>query len=212
MKKIRERTYNSKMFSFIFGLIIGFFMFLCIFSIINGDKEISDVQAIISFILALISIIVYEVLREYYYLKRLELTISSIYSNINIYKERESKLLLKIKNSHSKFSHHEGYTQNTVASYGSENNLNETYNKDQIPISDLEDIVEILPDLNSNPHISNIVNKIEELQNAILDSKLLYNEYVTYYNSAIISFPSMLFVGLWKLKTLQFYGDNEINE
>ncbi|WML34341.1 LemA family protein [Clostridium sp. OS1-26] len=209
MKKIRERTYNGKIFSFIFGLIIGFFMVLCIFAIINSDKEISDVQGIISFILALISIIVYEILREYYYLKRLELTISSIYSNINIYKERESKLLLKVKNSHPNFSHHESDIQNTVASYGSQNDLNEIYNKNQISLNDLEDIIEILPNLNSNPHISNILNKIEELQNAILGSKLLYNEYVTYYNSAIISFPSMLFVGLWKLKTLQFYGDNE---
>ena len=212
MKKIRERTYNSKMFLFIFESILGFFVFLFIFAIINDDKEISEAQGIISFILAFISVIVYEILIEYYYLKKLELTISLIYSNINIYKERESKLLLKVKKLYSEFSHHESDIQKAVTSYRSQNNLNEIYNKDQIPLSDLEDIVETFPNLNLDSHISNILNQIEELQNAILDSKLLYNEYVTYYNSAIISFPSVLFIRLWKLKALQFYGNDEINE
>ncbi|WP_089964748.1 LemA family protein [Lihuaxuella thermophila] len=58
---------------------------------------------------------------------------------------------------------------------------------------ELESNVENHPNLKSDKHISTLLNQIEESQNTILDSNLLYNQYVTYYNSVIYSFPANIF-------------------
>ena len=209
MKKIRERTHVKKIMAFLIGLIILWFFYLVVFAIIDGAGPISDMQGGIAGILSLITMIIYEILAEYNYLKRLELITASLYSNISNYKERESKLLSKAEQFILEFLQHESDMHKSVASIRSGNGVKTICDEETISFKDLKLTVENYPDLKSDKHISKILNQLEDSENAILNSKLLYNEYVTYYNTAIVSFPVSLLSGLWKLKMLQFYVDKD---
>lgn len=214
MKKIRERTYAKKLVSFIIGLVLGwfFYLFVLVIVVLGEAQELSDTEGRIAALLSLATMIIYSIIAEYNYLKRLELTTSSLYNNISIYKQRERKLLSKAEKFILEFLSHESDIQKSVASLRSGNAGKSTDNQESISLGDLKITVENYPDLKSDKHISKILEQLEESQNTILNSKLLYNEYVTYYNSASISFPAVLLSGLWKLKPLQFYVDNDIDE
>lgn len=211
MKKIKEKTYIKRLVSFIIGFIIAWF-FYGLFLAPGGEEEMTDAQMTIAAVLSLLTMIIYELIVEFNYLKRLELTTDSLLSNISVYKERERKLLSKAEEIITRFLLHESDIQKSVASLRSGNKAEPINNTEAKSLSELKVTVENYPDLKSDKHISKILNQLEESENTILNSKLLYNEYVTYYNSGIVSFPATLLSGLWKLKPLQFYIDNEIDE
>jgi LemA protein len=206
MKVIKERTYTKKLLSFIIGSVMGWFFYLLIVSMFISSEEIPDKYAILAFFLSVLTMVIYSIVSEYNYLKRLEFTASSLLSNITIYKKREKKLVSKAEEVIAKFLKHESDVQKAVAATrsGTEKAADELEN---LSLTNLKVTVENYPDLKSDKHISTILDQIEESQNAIAQSKLLYNQYVTYYNTAIYSFPANIFSGIWKLKPLAFYED-----
>ncbi|WP_053954997.1 LemA family protein [Inediibacterium massiliense] len=211
-KKIKERTYTKKLWSFIGGLILGWFFYFFILGMVTEGDEIPDIYVMISLILSLITMIIYTVGSEFNYLKKLELTTTALYSNISIYKKRESQLIAKAEEIISKFLSHESDIQKSVA-FSREGDRKTSGNIEGIgALTDLKVTVEKYPDLKSDKHISHILVQLEESQNTILNSKLSYNEYVTYYNTAMVSFPAIMFSGIWKIKPLQFYVDEDFNE
>lgn len=211
MKKIKERTYTKKFIEFIGGIGIGYFFYLMIFAIFftAESEELTDSQLRIAVILSFLTMILYQIICEFNYLKRLELTTKTLHSNISIYKKREIKLIEKAEKVIVEFQNHESNLHKSVASLRS----GKTNFKQQKIFNSTKDFivsVENYPELKSNKHITRILSQIEESQNSIASSKLLYNDYVTYYNSAIVSFPAMLFSGLWKLQPLNLYIDDDI--
>ncbi|ENK0839693.1 LemA family protein [Clostridium botulinum] len=142
----------------------------------------------------------------------MELTTASLYSNISIYKGREKKLLSKAEEIISSFLQHESDIQKSVVASRGENSVKLINNKENISLTNLKVTVENYPNLKSDKHICKILNQLEDSQDTILNSKLLYNEYVTYYNSAIANFPAVSLSSLWKLKPLEFYVDDEFDE
>ncbi len=212
MKKIKERTYIKRLISFIVGFFVGWLLYLFIFAGMSGEEEISNIQGLITGLLSLATMITYQITAEYNYLKRLELTTASLYSNISVFKDRESKLLSKAEKFVLKFLNHESDVQKSVASLRGGSSANSVNEEALSSLAGLKVTVENYPELKSDKHVSKILDQLEESQNTILNSKLLFNEYVTYYNSAIVSFPSVLLSGLWKLKPLQFYVDNDIDD
>ncbi|EJE7234415.1 LemA family protein [Clostridium botulinum] len=211
MKKIKERTYITRLVSFIIGILIGWFFYIFVFASGSGE-DITDKQNRIAGILSLVTMIIYEVVAEYNYLKKLELTTASLYSNISIYKGREKKLLSKAEEIISGFLQHESDIQKSVVASRGENSVKLINNKENISLTNLKVTVENYPNLKSDKHICKILNQLEDSQDTILNSKLLYNEYVTYYNSAIANFPAVSLSSLWKLKPLEFYVDDEFDE
>ncbi|SFB36924.1 LemA family protein [Clostridium frigidicarnis] len=211
MKKIKQRTYTKRLISFICGFFIGWFFYLMIMAIVESGEP-TDTQGLIATILSLITTITYELISEYNYLKRLELTTTSLYSNISLYKEREKNLLSKAEKFVLEFFKYESDIQKSVAVSRSVNSERFAGNEELKCLSNLKATVESYPDLKADKHVSKILEQLEQSENIILDSKLLYNEYTTYYNTAIVSFPAVLLTGLWKLKLLQFYIDNNIDE
>ncbi|WP_028777276.1 LemA family protein [Shimazuella kribbensis] len=213
MKVIKERTYTKKLLSFIIGVVIGLFFYLFIVAMFISSEEIPDKYAILALVLSLLTMVIYSLTSEFNYLKQLEFTMSSLLSNITVYKKREKELASKAEEVIVKFLKHESDIQKSIAASrsGTEKVADELEN---LSLTNLKVTVENYPNLKSDKHISTILNQIEESQNTILESKLLYNQYVTYYNSTIYSFPANIFSGIWKLKPSAFYEDqidNDIN-
>jgi LemA protein len=209
MKVIKERTYTKKLLSFIIGLVIGWFFYLFVVAMFISSEEIPNKYVILALVLSLLTMVIYSIASEYNYLKRLEFTTNSLLSNITAFKKREKKLISKAEEVIIKFLKHESDVQKSVAASrgGTEKVVDELENLSLTNLKGLKVTVENYPELKSDKHISTILNQIEESQNMILQSKLLYNQYVTYYNSAIYSFPANIFSGIWKLKPLAFYED-----
>lgn len=213
MKAIKERTYAKKLFSFIVGTILGWFFYLIVAAMFTPDgHDIPDLYGIIAFGASVLTMVIYMVFSEFNYLKRLELQSKSLISNISVFKKREQKLLQKTEAIVFKFLEHESDVQKSVAaSRGGNSKKTETKLKNS-SLSNLKVTLENYPELKSDKHISKILDQIEESQNGILNSKLVYNQCVTYYNSTIVSFPAVIFSGLWNLKPLSFYEDQNIDD
>ncbi|AFS79706.1 LemA family protein [Gottschalkia acidurici 9a] len=211
-KRIKERTYLNKLISFIVGLVVGYLIYLFIFSMFTNGDEIPDFYSNLSIMFSLITMLAYIIISEFNYLKKLELTTNALHSNISIYKKREKDLLSKAEEIITKFLYHESDIQKSVASSREGSAVKSGVEGEILSISDLRLTVESYPDLKSDTHISTILSQLEESQNTILNSKLLYNEYVTYYNSTIVNVPAIIFLEMWKLESLEFYHDTDINE
>lgn len=206
MRVIKERTYTKKLLSFFVGLLIGWFLYLIVMAMVISGDTIPDKLGILAFFLSLVTMIIYSILSEFNYLKRLEQTTKALLSNITVFKKREKKLLSKAEEVIYNFFQHESDVHKSVsASRGGTKNLGTEL--ENVSLSKLKVTFENYPELKSDKHISKILNQIEESQNVITDSKLVYNQYVTYYNFAISSFPAIIFSGLWKLKPLAFFED-----
>ncbi len=214
MKIIKERKPIMKLLSFIFGLIIVWIIYIFIIAglFCENGEPLTNKQAGIAFVSALLTMVSYIIGSDYNYLKRLELTTGSLLSNISVYKQREKQLLSKAEKIISKFLLHESDTHKTTAEKRSGNILKLSDNEKALSLNDIKLTIEAYPDLKSDKHISTLLTQLEESENSILNSKVLFNEYVTYLNSAIVSFPSILFTGFWKMKPMQFYVDAEVDE
>lgn len=211
MHHIKERSYLKKFGTFAVGILIGWLFFIFIFSFVTpGEWEVlPDFYSTLSVILSFVSMSIYLVVSEYHYLKNLEVTTTSLRSNISIYKEREYKLLSKAEEFIRKYLVHEGEIHKSVASSRGKQGVLPEIMEELLSLNDLKVTIESYPSLKADKHISTILNQLEESQNMILRSKLLYNEYITYYNSAIIGFPAILFSKKWQLKPLEFYVDHD---
>lgn len=215
MRVIKERTYTKKILSFFIGLLVGWILYLFVMTMVlpfnEPDGTLPDNFGLISLILSLVTMIIYSIISEFNYLKRLELTTQSLLSNITIFKKREKKLLSKADAVIHNFLQHESDVHKSVSA--SRGGTNPPKNgADTLSLSDLKVTFENYPELKSDYHIAKILNQIEESQNMITNSKLTYNQYVTYYNSAICNFPAIMFSGLWKLKPLSFFEDYNVDD
>lgn len=209
IRRIKERTYGYKLITFVIGLGLGWFVYLLIFSIFTPeDEELTDKICYISLILSFTTMIIYTIISDYNYIKRLEITTNSLFSNISIYKKREKGLLIKSQEVISQFLNHESDIQKTVASTRDES-IEKLCNSKLKSLSDFKLTIEKYPDLKADSHIHNLFVQIEESENMVLNSKLKYNQYVTYYNSAMVSFPAIMFLNMWKLKPLELYVDTD---
>lgn len=210
IRKIKERTYGFKLISFMIGLALGWLFYLFVFAIFTPeDEEIADKFCYISLILSFVTMVIYTIISDYNYLKRIEITTSSLYSNISVYKKRQNDLLLKSQDVISQFLNHESDIQKTVAQSRNDS-IEKICNSKIKTLTDLKLTIEKYPDLKADKHIGNLFAQIEESENTVLNSKLTYNEYVTYYNWGMVSFPSILFSNIWKLKPLELYVDTDM--
>jgi LemA protein len=212
--KISEKTYLKRLVSFILGIFIGWLFFIFIFAMFESEPftdssgEMTDFSSMLALLTSLLVMVLYGILSEYNYLKKLELTCESLLSNITVYKKRETTLLKKAWKIISNFLGHEGDIQKTVAQTRTGTTDSSDDKKWGKKFNNLKLVVENYPELKSDKHIMKILKQVEESQNIILNGKLDHNRYVTYYNTAIVSFPAMLFIGLWKLKKLDLYVDD----
>lgn len=212
MIKIKERTYAKRFVSFFTGVVIGWFFYLFIFATIVGGEEIPEKYVMLSVLLSLITMIFYMIISEHNYIKRLDLATESLCSNISVFKKRESKLLSKAEQIISTFLNHESDIHKSVAASKGYNESNLLSQSGALTLSDLKITLEKYPNLKADQHIFKILEQLEESQNMILNSKLLYNEYVSYYNAAIVSFPASMFSGAWNLVPRDFYADNDVDD
>ncbi len=213
IKKIRERTYLKRFITFAAGCLVGYIFYICIFCIVTPEEvELSQKYDNLSMIFSLVTMIFYMIISEFNYIKKLEITVKALYSNISIYKKHENELISKAEKIVSKFLYHESDIQKSIASSRSESIEATNHQENLSTLTGLKITLENYPELKGDKHISSLLSQLEEAQNKISYSKLTYNTYVSYHNTAIINFPAVIFSGLWKLSPLDFYIDKDFDK
>ncbi|SHF02407.1 LemA protein [Seinonella peptonophila] len=203
---IKERTYIKKFFVFAIGIIIGWIFYIFVAALFTSGDDIPDIYGILALVLSVLTMVVYSIISEFNYLKQLKFATSSLLSNISAFHKREQKLISKAEEVIATFLKHESNVHQSIAT--SRNDTKKVVTDlENISLSDLMLTVENYPRLKSDKHISKILEQIEESQNAILESKLMYNQYIAYYNGAIYSFPANIFSSMWNLKPLPLYEE-----
>ncbi len=67
-------------------------------------------------------------------------------------------------------------------------------------------IVENYPDLKANEQFLRLQKRLTELETTIADRRELYNQAVTYYNTAIEQFPQLVLAWLFRFRPLELFA------
>lgn len=129
----------------------------------------------------------------------------SSFSNIKVFKEKNTSLLEKANKVAEKYMTHEEKVQVGVADKRTKR-PKFIRNAEQFQVE-----LENYPDLKANQSIMTLLEQIKETESIYAQSKVNYNAYVEYYNTLIHSFPNSIFRKLLKFNDVEFYNDEEEN-
>lgn len=180
---------------------MAWFIWLIIFAIFTttGDEAIGDFYGKLAFILGILTGIVMTIIIKYNSVNRLKQKVKESYSNISVYKEKSKKLLEKANKVSDKYMKHEKDVQVEVTNLRKIKSANE-----------FQATIENYPELKANESIMKLLYQIEDTENSIANTKVIYNNHVSEYNTAIHNFPVSLIRGLFKIKDMEFYSEDDI--
>ena len=130
----------------------------------------------------------------------------SSFSNIKVFKDKNTRLLEKANKVAEKYMTHEEKVQVGVADKRTKS-PKFIRNAQQFQVE-----LENYPDLKANQSIMTLLEQIRETESVYAQSKINYNSYVEYYNTIIHSFPNSIFRKFLKFNDVEFYNDEEENE
>lgn len=184
----------------VFGwTICGWILWIFIFAIFTPEnKEISDFLNRVSLILGLLTGIIITIILKYNKLNHLKQIILESESNIKILSKKNATLIEKANKVADKYMKHEKETHLKI----SENRSLKTSSQFQM-------ILENYPELKANESIIKLLNQIEQNENQTANSKIIYNESVTNYNTLINNFPVAPFKNIFNLKDIKYFEEND---
>ncbi len=180
-------------------IFCGWILWLFVFSVFTpSEEDISDLLSTIAFILGTLTGIIITFILKYNNINNLKQKIKKQYSNINVFDKKSKKLLEKANKVSDKYMKHEKDIQTTIAK-----------GRNITSSSEFQILVENYPDLKSNENVIQLINQIKENEDAVANSKVIYNENVSNYNTLIHSFPISIVRGLFRLEDIDYYEEND---
>lgn len=194
---MKEKNIIIEIIKILGWMICGWILWLFIFAVFTKEnEEISDFLNKVSLILGLLTGIIITIIIKYNKLNHLKQIILESKSNIKILSKKNITLLEKANKVADKYMNHEKETQTKI----SENRSVKTSSEFQM-------ILENYPELKANESIMKLLNQIEQNENQTANSKIIYNENVTNYNTLINNFPVAMFKNLFKLKDIEYFEE-----
>ena len=196
---MKEKNVIVEILKILGWIFCGWILWLLIFAIFTPEnKEISDFLNKVSLILGLLTGIIITAILKYNKLNHLKQIILENKSNIKILSKKNTTLLEKANKVADKYMKHEKETQTKI----SENRSVKTS-------SQFQKIIENYPELKANESIMKLLNQIELNENQTANSKMIYNESVTNYNTLINNFPVAIFKNIFNLTYIEFFEEDE---
>ena len=197
---MKEKNVTVEILKVLGWTVCGWILWLIIFAIFTPkEEEISDFLNKVSLILGLLTGIIITAIIKYNKLNRLKQIILESKSNIKILSKKNTTLLEKANKVADKYMKHEKETQTKI----SENRVVKSSSQFQM-------MIENYPDLKANDSIMKLLNQIEQNENQTANSKIIYNENVTNYNTLINNFPVAPFKNIFKLKDIEYFEEEDI--
>lgn len=197
---MKEKSVTVEILKILGWIFCGWILWLLIFAIFTPEnEEISDFLNKVSLILGLLTGIITTIIIKYNRLNHLKQIILENESNIKILSKKNTTLLEKANKVADKYMKHEKETQTKI----SENRTVKTSSQFQM-------IIENYPELKANESIMKLLSQIEQNENQTANSKMIYNENVTNYNTLINNFPVAVFKNIFNLKDIKYFEEEDI--
>ena len=193
---MKEKSVIIEILKILGWIFCGWILWLLIFAIFTPEnEEISDFLNKVALILGILT----GLILKYNKLNHLKQIILESESNIKILSKKNTTLLEKANKVADKYMKHEKETQTKI----SENRTVKTSSQFQM-------IIENYPELKANESIMKLLNQIEQNENQTANSKMIYNENVTNYNTLINNFPVAMFKNIFNLKDIKYFEEEDI--
>lgn len=197
---MKEKNVIVEILKILGWIFCGWILWLLIFAIFTPEnEEISDFLNKVALILGLLTGLIITIILKYNKLNHLKQIILESESNIKILSKKNTTLLEKANKVADKYMKHEKETQTKI----SENRTVKTSSQFQM-------IIENYPELKANESIMKLLNQIEQNENQTANSKMIYNENVTNYNTLINNFPVAMFKNIFNLKDIKYFEEEDI--
>lgn len=197
---MKEKNIIIEILKILGWMICGWILWLFIFAVFTPEnKEISDFLNKVALILGILTGLIITIIMKYNKLNHLKQTILESESNIKILSKKNTTLLEKANKVADKYMKHEKETHFKI----SENRSVKTSSEFQM-------ILENYPELKANESIMKLLNQIEQNENQTANSKMIYNENVTNYNTLINNFPVALFKNVFNLTNIKYFEEEDI--
>lgn len=127
--------------------------------------------------------------------------ISSLISATKKYSDHESKVLESVT------AQRTGINKNSNPSdiEKDDNIFNEAIGKINV-------VVESYPDLKASTVYTNTMTQINEYENNVRHSRMIYNDTVTKFNRSILTFPNSLLAGMFGFKEEEYFSSTDTKE
>lgn len=194
---MKDKSIAIEILKILLWIFCGWILWLLVFAVFTpGEEEISDLLNGLAFLFGILTGIIITIILKYNALNNLKQKIKKQASNIKIFSKKSEKLLEKANKVSDKYMKHEKEIQTTVAKTR------------QIKTSaEFQGFVENYPNLKANESIMELLNQIRENEDAIANSKVIYNENVSSYNTLIHNFPVSLVRGLFQLEDIEYFEE-----
>lgn len=197
---MKEKSVIIEILKILGWIFCGWILWLLIFAIFTPEnEEISDFLNKVALILGILTGLIITIILKYNKLNHLKQIILESESNIKILSKKNTTLLEKANKVADKYMKHEKETQTKI----SENRTVKTSSQFQM-------IIENYPELKANESIMKLLNQIEQNENQTANSKMIYNENVTNYNTLINNFPVAMFKNIFNLKDIKYFEEEDI--
>lgn len=189
--------------------LVSWLLFLFVFAIFGTSEgeELSDFQNKMAFLSGLVFALVIEFGLKYNGVRQRMENLKAAYSNIDVTRVKNEQLLDKANRVAEKYMFHEENIQISVAESRSEKALKG--GKRLKSASQFRHTVENYPELKANEAVNQLLAQIEQSENTLMRSKVIYNDAVQGYNMLINSFPTVIIKKICKWKEMEYYKERE---
>ena len=197
---MKEKSVIIEILKILGWIFCGWILWLLIFAIFTPEnEEISDFLNKVALILGILTGLIITIILKYNKLNHLKQIILESESNIKILSKKNTTLLEKANKVADKYMKHEKEAHLKI----SEIRTVKTSSQFQM-------IIENYPELKANESIMKLLNQIEQNENQTANSKMIYNENVTNYNTLINNFPVAMFKNIFNLKDIKYFEEEDI--
>ncbi len=187
--------------------IVGWLLWVLIFSATTTAE--SDVMVepftgasmVFGFITAAVVLFVIEINS----VNLLKQRVSQTLNNITIANKRSANLLDKANKVTEKYM---SFESKVVSDFASAIKPEKSSARKIKNSSAFEQRINEFPELKSNQSIMELLKQLRESENVVANFKLEHNDFVSQYNYTINSLPMSVFKGIFKMKEVSFYSDN----
>lgn len=191
--------------SFVIGWILWVFIFACM----PGDGvDESEFFPGASVVFGILTGVLVTLGNKYNYIQKAFQTTKSTKSNIQVYQEKEKKLLEKANRVAEKYMNYEEKVQTNITKERTKG-IEPTTRHPRIHSSkQFMAQLENYPDLKANQSIIELLKQIQDCENSLAYQKVAYNTSVEEYNTLIHSFPETLLRLIFRFKDVEYYKVN----
>lgn len=208
---MQKKSPALEVLKFLGMLIISWLLWVFVVAALVQEDEIPQIWGMVAFVMAVLTAFAVSFILSYNAVRGKQQIIKRTQSNIAVFEERRESLLDKANRVTDKYMAHERGTLTSVTHERGGQVPMILQSADQPVVrsaGEFRGVIESYPELKANENIMKLLQQIQDCEDTVASSKIIYNANVAEYNYAITSFPMAIFRGLMKFTEHEYYKES----